>query len=138
MTASVKASGVAVSASARMYARRYTFSSPGIIQLPTSSAKTISFPRSMGKEVPELRKPGVRFFRDVTKIVRVDGEWGVIGSMDGCLREGVNRLGELFSIHGFLRELVHQRAKHGLALLGGHGMVGTLEYLKQCCRFLLL
>lgn len=46
----------------------------------------------------------------------------LVGSIDGCLREGVNLAPELFSIHGYLRELLHQRTKHRLALLR-----------RQCC-----
>src|SRR5262249_29595318 len=85
--------------------------------------------RAPCKEVTELFEPGVRFFRDITEILRVDGKWGVVCSREGCLMEGVNLALELCAIHWCRRKLLHQRAKHRLALLRGHGTVGVLEDL---------
>jgi hypothetical protein len=85
-----------------------------------------------------LCKPGVGFFWNVTKIARVDAEGGVVGSSQGCLREGVNLTVELLSIHGCRGQLLEQCSKHGLALLGGHDMVGVLEDLDQHRRLLVL
>jgi hypothetical protein len=66
----------------------------GVVMLPL-----VSEGRAPCKEVAELLKPGVRFFRDITEILRVDGKWGVVGSSQGCLMEGMNLSLELFSIH---------------------------------------
>src|SRR5262249_26997504 len=94
--------------------------------------------RTPGQEISKVLKPGVRFFWDITEIVRVDVEGSVVGSCHGGVIEGLNLALELGAILWCRRDMFDQRPKDGLALLRGHGMVSVLEDLDQHRGFLLL
>ena len=76
-------------------------------------------------------EPFLRFFGNVHEILRVDVERGVVVSGQGVTFELPDLLQQRQAIYGQRFGLPDGFAEHGLALVGGHCVIGGVQELEQ-------